>query len=133
MNWIQKNYERALLVFSAVLALLGSGWIIFKTSSFGSRFMTDEPALRAACKVGDIDWTYLRFVRDPAEDGMEGPWRPAATTGRGRGAAAIAAAARGDAQQQDRGAGRCEQTTGKRCAGQAHALVSQNASSNSGP
>ncbi len=46
MNWIQKNYERALLVFSAVLALLGSGWIIFKASSFGSRFMTDEPALR---------------------------------------------------------------------------------------
>ena len=46
MNWIQKNYERALLVFSAVLALLGSGWIIFKESSFGSRFMTNEPALR---------------------------------------------------------------------------------------
>jgi hypothetical protein len=38
----------------------------------------DEPALRAACKVGDIDWTYLRFVRDTAEDGTEGPWRPAA-------------------------------------------------------
>lgn len=38
----------------------------------------DEAALRAACKVGDIDWTYLRFVRDTAEDGMEGPWRPAA-------------------------------------------------------
>ena len=31
----------------------------------------DEAALRAACKVGDIDWTYLRFVRDPAEDGTE--------------------------------------------------------------
>lgn len=39
---------------------------------------SDEAALRGACKVGDIDWTYLRFVRDPAEDGMEGPWRPAA-------------------------------------------------------
>ena len=38
----------------------------------------DEPALRAACKVGDIDWTYLRFVKDKAEDGTEGPWRPAA-------------------------------------------------------
>lgn len=38
----------------------------------------DEAALRAACKVGDIDWTYLRFVRDTAEDGTEGPWRPAA-------------------------------------------------------
>ena len=39
---------------------------------------SDEAALRAACKVGDIDWTYLRFVRDNAEDGMQGPWRPAA-------------------------------------------------------
>jgi hypothetical protein len=38
----------------------------------------DEAALRAAFKVGDIDWTYLRFVRDTAEDGTEGPWRPAA-------------------------------------------------------
>ena len=38
----------------------------------------DEAALRAACKVGDIDWTYLRFVRDTAEDGTDGPWRPAA-------------------------------------------------------
>jgi len=38
----------------------------------------DEAALRGACKVGDIDWTYLRFVRDTAEDGTDGPWRPAA-------------------------------------------------------
>lgn len=37
-----------------------------------------EAALRSACKVGDIDWAYLRFVRDTAEDGTEGPWRPAA-------------------------------------------------------
>lgn len=40
----------------------------------------DEEALRAACRVGDVDWTYLRFVRDKAEDGAEGPWRPAAGT-----------------------------------------------------
>jgi hypothetical protein len=39
---------------------------------------TDEAALRAACRVGDIEWTYLRFVRDKGEDGAEGPWRPAA-------------------------------------------------------
>ncbi len=39
---------------------------------------TDEAALRTACKVGDIEWTYLRFIRDKAEDGAEGPWRPAA-------------------------------------------------------
>jgi hypothetical protein len=38
----------------------------------------DEAALRAACKVGDIDWTYLRFVRDTAQDGTESSWRPAA-------------------------------------------------------
>lgn len=37
-----------------------------------------EDEMRAACKVGDIDWTYLRFVRDQAEDGTQGPWRPAA-------------------------------------------------------
>jgi hypothetical protein len=39
---------------------------------------TGETALRAACKVGDIEWTYLRFVRDTLEDGADGPWRPAA-------------------------------------------------------
>lgn len=39
-----------------------------------------EVELRAASKVGDIEWTYLRFVRDKAEDGGEGPWRPAAGT-----------------------------------------------------
>ncbi|MGE3876763.1 MAG: SAM-dependent methyltransferase, partial [Parvibaculaceae bacterium] len=41
---------------------------------------SSEDALRAACRVGDVDWTYLRFVRDNAEDGAEGPWRPAAGT-----------------------------------------------------
>lgn len=35
----------------------------------------DETQLRAACAIGDIDWTYLRFVR---EDGNL--WRPAAGT-----------------------------------------------------
>ena len=38
----------------------------------------DEAALRTASKVGDMDWNYLRFVRDTAKDGTEGPWRPAA-------------------------------------------------------
>ncbi|MFB6417740.1 Eco57I restriction-modification methylase domain-containing protein [Bradyrhizobium tunisiense] len=37
-----------------------------------------EDELRAACRVGDVNWTYLRFVRDKAEDGVEGTWRPAA-------------------------------------------------------
>ena len=39
---------------------------------------SDEADLRAACKVGDVDWTYLRFVRAAAQDGNEGPWHPAA-------------------------------------------------------
>jgi hypothetical protein len=38
----------------------------------------DEISLRAACKVGDVDWTYLRFVQGTSEDGEKGPWRPAA-------------------------------------------------------
>jgi hypothetical protein len=38
----------------------------------------DEASLRAACKVGDIDWAYLRLVRDKDEDGSDRPWRPAA-------------------------------------------------------
>ena len=38
----------------------------------------NEEELRSACKVGDVEWNYLRFVRDAASDGAEGPWRPAA-------------------------------------------------------
>ncbi|WP_411037575.1 Eco57I restriction-modification methylase domain-containing protein [Shinella sp. BYT-45] len=41
---------------------------------------SSEDELRAACKVGDIEWGYLRFVRETGEDGAEGPWRPAAGT-----------------------------------------------------
>ncbi len=41
---------------------------------------SSEDELRAACKVGDIEWSYLRFVRDTDEDGADGPWRPAAGT-----------------------------------------------------
>ncbi|HVB82655.1 MAG TPA: N-6 DNA methylase [Candidatus Binataceae bacterium] len=37
-----------------------------------------EDELRSACRVGQLNWAYLRFVRDTAEDGTEGPWRPAA-------------------------------------------------------
>ncbi len=39
-----------------------------------------EDDLRPACRVGDVEWTYLRFVRDINDDGDEGPWRPAAGT-----------------------------------------------------
>ena len=38
----------------------------------------DEDELRAACAVGDVEWTYLRFVREKADDDAQGPWRPAA-------------------------------------------------------
>lgn len=37
----------------------------------------DEIALRAACALPDIKWEFLRFVRDPADNGR---WRPAAGT-----------------------------------------------------
>ena len=37
-----------------------------------------EDELRDACKVGDVEWNYLRFVRDKAGNRTEGPWRPAA-------------------------------------------------------
>jgi hypothetical protein len=36
-----------------------------------------EDSLRAACALPDVEWDYLRFVRD--EEG-KGPWRPAAGT-----------------------------------------------------
>lgn len=39
----------------------------------------DEDALRTACAVGGMDWTYLRFVRE-ADGEQKGPWRPAAGT-----------------------------------------------------
>ncbi|HEU0099452.1 MAG TPA: N-6 DNA methylase [Allosphingosinicella sp.] len=38
----------------------------------------NEEELRAACRVGDVEWTHLRFVRDEGGDGTEGGWRPAA-------------------------------------------------------
>jgi len=37
--------------------------------------VASEDELRAACSVGGIEWTYLRFVREG-----DGPWRPAAGT-----------------------------------------------------
>jgi hypothetical protein len=39
-----------------------------------------ENELRAACRVGDVEWTYLRFVRDRNDGGDDGPWRPASGT-----------------------------------------------------
>ncbi len=40
----------------------------------------NENELRAACRVGNVEWPYLRFVRDSDEFGSQGSWRPAAGT-----------------------------------------------------
>jgi hypothetical protein len=42
-----------------------------------------EDELRDACKVGDVEWSYLRFVREKAQNGTEGSWQPAAGTFKG--------------------------------------------------
>ena len=39
-----------------------------------------ENELREACKVGEVEWSYLRFVREKGQDGSDKPWRPAAGT-----------------------------------------------------
>ena len=39
-----------------------------------------EEELREACRVGGVEWTYLRFVRQEGEGGAPGQWRPAAGT-----------------------------------------------------
>ena len=59
---------------------LGAWWAgkVLATSPNLTRSAKSEDELRAACKVGDVEWRYLRFVRDKAEHGSEGPWRPAA-------------------------------------------------------
>ncbi len=40
----------------------------------------NEDELRAACRVNDEGWTYLRFARREGDDDKLGPWRPAAGT-----------------------------------------------------
>ena len=39
-----------------------------------------EDELRAACAIGGVEWTYLRFVQEAMEDDSKGLWRPAAGT-----------------------------------------------------
>jgi hypothetical protein len=56
---------------------LGAWWaskILAGDPTLGST-ASSEADLQAACAVGDVEWTYLRFVRDGAN-----PWRPAAGT-----------------------------------------------------
>jgi len=61
---------------------LGAWWAgkVLEQNPEVARSAKSEDELRAACSVGGIEWTYLRFVRDKAEDGAEGQWRPAAGT-----------------------------------------------------
>ena len=40
----------------------------------------DENELRAACRVDEEEWTYLRFARREGDNDKLGPWRPAAGT-----------------------------------------------------
>lgn len=56
---------------------LGAWWAgkVLTTNPGLAASAADEDELRAACAVGDVEWTYLRFVRDG-----EAPWRPAAGT-----------------------------------------------------
>ncbi|MBA4095642.1 MAG: SAM-dependent methyltransferase [Rhodospirillum sp.] len=59
---------------------LGAWWagkILAKNTTLATT-AASEDALRAACKVGDIEWTYLRFIREKEADGSDGSWRPAA-------------------------------------------------------
>ncbi|MDQ0324221.1 hypothetical protein J2R99_000070 [Rhodopseudomonas julia] len=61
---------------------LGAWWAgkVFAGNPALAASASSEDELRAACKVGDIEWGYLRFVRETGEDGAEGAWRPAAGT-----------------------------------------------------
>ena len=61
---------------------LGSWWagkVLADNPNLASSAKSEDE-LRAACRVGDVEWTYLRFVRDKNDGGDDGPWRPAAGT-----------------------------------------------------
>lgn len=56
---------------------LGAWWAgkVLAASPQLAESASNEDELRAACAVGDVEWTYLRFVREEGK-----PWRPAAGT-----------------------------------------------------
>lgn len=56
---------------------LGAWWAgkVFAAKPALAESAANECELRAACAVGDVEWTYLRFVREEGK-----PWRPAAGT-----------------------------------------------------
>jgi len=67
------------MVFFLLHNTLGAWWAgkVLEANPGLAASAANERELRAACAVGDLDWAYLRFVRDG--DG-EAPWRPAAGT-----------------------------------------------------
>ncbi|MGH8254979.1 MAG: Eco57I restriction-modification methylase domain-containing protein, partial [Steroidobacteraceae bacterium] len=56
---------------------LGAWWAgkVLAASPNLAESASNEDELRAVCAVGDVEWTYLRFVREEGK-----PWRPAAGT-----------------------------------------------------
>lgn len=56
---------------------LGAWWAgkVLATNPTLAESAPSESELRAACAIGDVEWTYLRFVREGDES-----WRPAAGT-----------------------------------------------------
>jgi len=59
---------------------LGAWWAakVLAGSLNLARSAADEAALRTACALGNINWEYLRFVRDKDVDATTCTWRPAA-------------------------------------------------------
>ena len=54
---------------------LGAWWagkVLAESPELATTAKTEDD-LRDACKVGDAEWSYLRFVRGKAEDGTDGP------------------------------------------------------------
>ena len=70
------------MVFFLLHNTLGAWWagkVLSKCPELATGAKS-ENELRESCKVGEVEWNYLRFVRDNSKDGGEGPWRPAAGT-----------------------------------------------------
>jgi len=65
------------MVFFLLHNTLGAWWAgkVLAANPLLAESATNEDELRAACQVGDVEWTYLRFVREEGK-----PWRPAAGT-----------------------------------------------------
>lgn len=72
MNWIQKNYEKALLIFAGTLAILGAAWIILKATGFKSQLAIEETA-----QGKNLDPLSADAVKDAAQRVQNVPQWPA--------------------------------------------------------